>query len=332
MANTVNNQPVAVSPQPGDFLLAYQPGQTPPTRKITMANAAVAGIGKAIALSSDYSTGSAPQLSMHFTIDVPLASDIVNDTINRVDVDASVAGHQLWCNFDEVIYDVPGGDPSSGGSVIARTMQTVRQTASVNTAIGAAIATVSDQTGLKSSLSGGILALRAVISANDDDDAASRGVVTAFLQKENSGGATAQANYAFGAFTGTDVLSNFLSIFQGGAPFKNAVLDCRFAITIAGGTSHAVWLKTGLDVAFSNSGADALSGDGTLISSTVPLRPTPLLVANLPVFAGAKVGAMAYAVNGRNNGEGAAAGTGCLVTLNSAGVWQAVWSGVAVTA
>lgn len=58
---------------------------------------------------------------------------------------------------------------------------------------------------------------------------------------------------------------------------------------------------------------------------------TPLLVytvAGLPASAPNAV--MVYASNGRNTGEGAGAGTGCVVVGNGA-VWRAIWSGVAVT-
>lgn len=58
-------------------------------------------------------------------------------------------------------------------------------------------------------------------------------------------------------------------------------------------------------------------------------RSKQFTVAALP--AGSQ-GDIAYATNGRNTGEGAGAGTGCLVTKNSAGAWAAVWSGAAVTA
>ena len=51
-------------------------------------------------------------------------------------------------------------------------------------------------------------------------------------------------------------------------------------------------------------------------------------VASLPTCT---AGQMAYASNGRNNGEAASAGTGLNVTCNSAGHWLAPWSGVTVT-
>lgn len=64
---------------------------------------------------------------------------------------------------------------------------------------------------------------------------------------------------------------------------------------------------------------------GITINTSVP----SYTVAGLP--AAAAVGVVAYASNGRNTGQGAAAGTGTLV-VGSGAAWIAVWSGVAVTA
>lgn len=57
-------------------------------------------------------------------------------------------------------------------------------------------------------------------------------------------------------------------------------------------------------------------------------------VADLPPINLTFIGSLSFAKDGRNPGEGATAGTGCLVQLqNKAGVatWCAVWSGVQVT-
>jgi hypothetical protein len=67
---------------------------------------------------------------------------------------------------------------------------------------------------------------------------------------------------------------------------------------------------------------------GHLISLFYPQKLAPYTVSALPSCA---VGQSAFATNGRNNGEAAGAGTGLNVTCNSAGVWIAPWSGVAVT-
>lgn len=55
-------------------------------------------------------------------------------------------------------------------------------------------------------------------------------------------------------------------------------------------------------------------------------------VSGLPTVGAANQGQQAYVTNGRNPGEGIAAGTGCLATVNKNGVWCAVWSGVQVVA
>jgi len=54
-------------------------------------------------------------------------------------------------------------------------------------------------------------------------------------------------------------------------------------------------------------------------------------LATAPTMTAAWQGSQIYITNGRNSGEGAGLGTGCLCTVNSAGVWAAIWSGVAVT-
>jgi hypothetical protein len=69
-------------------------------------------------------------------------------------------------------------------------------------------------------------------------------------------------------------------------------------------------------------------------SFTKPLGLPVYTVALLPAVTLANVGAIAYAANGRNSGEGAASGTGCTVQVqNKAGTatWCAVWSGIQIT-
>lgn len=72
---------------------------------------------------------------------------------------------------------------------------------------------------------------------------------------------------------------------------------------------------------------------GQLVKATqalTPANPPKYTVATLPTVTAANQGQFAYATNGRNTGEGSGAGTGCVVTVNSAGIWAAVWSGVHV--
>lgn len=64
--------------------------------------------------------------------------------------------------------------------------------------------------------------------------------------------------------------------------------------------------------------------NGISVNTQLPITT----VAGLPAVA--PLGQLRFASNGRNPGEGAAAGTGTLVIGTGAG-WRAVWSGVAVT-
>lgn len=66
--------------------------------------------------------------------------------------------------------------------------------------------------------------------------------------------------------------------------------------------------------------ANGLTVNTTLPASTVAALPTP-----------APIGQLRYATNGRNNGQAAGAGTGCLVVGNGT-TFTAVWSGITVTA
>ena len=51
----------------------------------------------------------------------------------------------------------------------------------------------------------------------------------------------------------------------------------------------------------------------------------------LPVVTAADAGRLAFHATARNPGQGVGAGTGCLCCVTTAGIWVAVWSGVAPT-
>jgi hypothetical protein len=51
----------------------------------------------------------------------------------------------------------------------------------------------------------------------------------------------------------------------------------------------------------------------------------------LPPVTASNAGQLAFLIHGRNTGQAAGAGTGTLCCVNNAGVWIAVWSGVAPT-
>ena len=76
------------------------------------------------------------------------------------------------------------------------------------------------------------------------------------------------------------------------------------------------------------------SPSGQLALMEPPILPS-FALASLPAATGLSIGSVAFASDGRNTGEAAGSGSGCLVQVQSkAGVltWCAVWSGVAVTA
>jgi hypothetical protein len=71
-----------------------------------------------------------------------------------------------------------------------------------------------------------------------------------------------------------------------------------------------------------------------IVTFTQPPQPPSFLVAALPAITTNQVGCLAFALNGRNTGEGASAGTGCLCQVqikSGVATWCAIWSGIAVT-
>ena len=64
---------------------------------------------------------------------------------------------------------------------------------------------------------------------------------------------------------------------------------------------------------------------GVVMQPTLPVYT----VASLPTTAA--VGQLAYASNGRKNGQGAGTGTGTVVWFDVSNQWFAVWSSAAVT-
>lgn len=75
----------------------------------------------------------------------------------------------------------------------------------------------------------------------------------------------------------------------------------------------------------------SLGSIGETLTKNETGQPPVYTVATLPAVTASNQGQVAYVTNGRNTGEAAGAGTGCLVTVNKNGIWAAVWSGVAVT-
>lgn len=67
------------------------------------------------------------------------------------------------------------------------------------------------------------------------------------------------------------------------------------------------------------------------VTATFPSAYPVVTTVSLPAVTTANTGALAYATDCRNSGQGAGAGTGCLAAVDKTGIWDAVWSGLAVT-
>ena len=303
-------------------------------------------------------TGYLIQQSLAYNLSVTCSGIFFGNEFNATVNGNPPSGAQIWNNFDRIFCETA---PTSGADIVNRYIQTIRPATFGTPAqiMWGVVMELRDQTGLKSSLAGGILGLEIDIACNDLDDAGTRqGLVITFLNGTGSGVAP-QANEAIGIFSGGMAAANFKSIIQMAAPFHDAGIDMRNMGRVSGGTTHAIWFNTGLDIAFDTAGAvtlstdttyinasvmvnsprgyaiggsaQLLSADGSTMATSVPFRLQHYTTAALPVLSAPEQGSLAFCVDGRNPGEGSGSGSGCLAILNHAGTWVAVWSGVAVT-
>ena len=265
------------------------------------------------------------------------------------------SGAQVWHNFDRVFAQTAS---TSSAAIVNRYIQTVRPGGygAPGQVMWGAVMELRDQTGLPSSQAGGILGLEIDIACNGADDANNRqGLTITFLNGTGSG-ASPQAKQAIGIFSGGDGAAYFKSIIQLAVPFHDAAIDFRNAGFATGGTTHGLWMRSGMDIAFDVNGSFLLSTDGTFLNSSqrlnspngfaiggagsiitadgvaiavsLPLRVPTYTVAGLPSMGGAEHGSVAFASNALNSGQAAGSGTGCLVYLDSAAIWRSVWTGL----
>jgi hypothetical protein len=267
-------------------------------------------------------------------------------------------GVQVWHNFDRVFAQTAG---ASQAAIVNRYIQTIRPAGygTPSQTMWGAVMELRDQTGLSSSGAGGLLGLEIDLACNGPDDANNRqGLVITFLNGTGNG-ASPQADKAVGIYSGGDGAAVFHSIIQIAAPFRDAGIDMRHMGGSTGGTTHGIWMRTGLDIAFDTAGnftfssdgtfinasqrmnspfgyaiggnAVFLSGDGSTIDASVPLRMPLYSVAALPALGGAEHGSLAFASNAVNSGQATGTGTGCLVYLDSAAVWRCCYTGLPPT-
>lgn len=234
----------------------------------------------------------------------------------------------------QMIYTYSGVTGSTAVTGAAAQIQAARQTATggFNPTVEAANIFYFDQTGFKSSKTSTSRAVSITFEANDADDSKNRNLINLFLARYGGTGTdvTADAGIVIGGEASHHTYNNAIS-FTGSA----AVACMNTTSSTEGASANTIWIAQGQHVAFDTANAGAavsrLSSDGLTLNSASPVKPGVYTVATLPSVTGSNKGAMAFASNARNTGEGAGVGTGCVVVVNNAGTWISVWSGVAPT-
>ena len=369
MSETISQLPAATTGNATDLIPATQgsvgPG-TGTTRAVTPGQIVGAPFSGTMIFAhatvtdaSALSTGYQIEQDITYNLSVGATGIFFGNALNCT-VNGNPQSAQIWNNFDRMLAETAN---TSSSTLVNHYIQSVRPAAfpaPAQTLFGMVIE-ARDQTGLPSSGGGGLLGLEIDVACNgvDDGTAAERqGLIITFLNGTGSG-ASPQANSAIGIYSGGDSSANFKSIIQLAVPFLNAAIDGRSTGQVSGGTTHFIWMRTGLDIALDTAGnftlstdstyinaskiinspngyaiggsAQLLSADGSTIASTEPFRVPAYTVAALPVLTSNETGALAFATNACNTGEGSGSGTGCLVCRNNIGVWVSVWSGVAPT-
>lgn len=189
-----------------------------------------------------------------------------------------------------------------------------------------------DSTTKKSSLTGPSYGHRIVFVANDVDDGENRRLLDLSLERNGLTGADVVVDAAI-TVGGETSHHSFNDVLRFTGVYNLSCMNSVNATETSGG--NAVWIgegqHIGLDSASGGSALARIFSDGANVSTTVPIRPNSYLVSALPTPSKAQSGAVAFASNARNTGEGGGAGTGCPVFINSSGDWVSVWSGVAPT-
>lgn len=234
----------------------------------------------------------------------------------------------------QILYGFKGTVGSTAITAQSLLVQTGRQTLTAKfqpTLYGMQVHYV-DQTASKSSLSATSEALNILFEANDLDDGVNRQLVRAFLQRVNDTGTDVVADVGL-FFGGEASHHSYNDVIRLTSPYNLSCMNTTTATEAS--NANAVWLAQGQHIGFDTASAGhalaRLSSDGLTLNSTVPVKPGVYATASLPAVTTSNTGAVAFASDARNTGEAGGAGTGCLVTVNNAGAWICVWSGVAPT-
>lgn len=159
---------------------------------------------------------------------------------------------QVWSNLDRTFIVT---EPSAAGAVVPRYVQSVRYKPASKLGMWAIVAEARDMTGLPSSKGGPILGLEVDVAANGPDDAGTRqGIVITLLDGSYGTGGHPAAERALGVFNGGMSGAYFHSVLDIATPFRDAVLDTRYAGDAKGGSGNAIWMRDGQAVAFDAAG------------------------------------------------------------------------------
>jgi hypothetical protein len=240
---------------------------------------------------------------------------------------------------------------ASGATQVGFYNQHVRSSipaSAVGVTFEAAVIEARSQSGKKSSIDGVMRTLELDMFCADDDDLASgREIMPILIGKGRPSDVAPKVSSGI-AFYAADAGSMIGTAYQVNMPFYKAAFTTLNGTQQAG--ANAIWLKDGHKIALSTSGNDYVEYESVINSVSfyqgatrafslnsagavlgVKLNLATYTVATLPTVTSASMGTIAFATNARNNGEAAGAGTGALVFVNNAGLWRAVWSGLAPT-
>jgi hypothetical protein len=191
-----------------------------------------------------------------------------HQTVNTANITVPVA-QELWNNFDDVNYNVAGGDTSTGTHVVARYTQVRKYTNSVNVPAMAFIASVVDFTNQRSSVAGPLTGYELDLEcAGPDDQTAfgpngSRvGMTMNFYPARGYAGNDSQVNAAYAVFGDTARVS-FKRLFNGSAAWSVAAIDLGQGVQLTNAVT--ILMNAGMRIRF-NTNRD-LYWDNALFSA-----------------------------------------------------------------
>lgn len=192
------------------------------------------------------------------------------------------SGAQVWNNLDRMFAETAN---TSTANLVNRDIQFIRPFGfgTPKQTLWGLIVDMADQTGLDSAHGGGALGLELDLEVSDGDnspDVIRQGLVVV-LGQGKPGAVSPQATSAVAVFNDGDPAANFKSTVLLASAFHDAAVDLRSSTTVAGGTTHALWLASGLDVALDTPGSNTINYNSSLNSIALNQSSTVLFYANV---------------------------------------------------